>query len=124
MIKKRVCWALGALLVAVLVLIVMPQFKNKHHCDSVPPKEVRDIAALEAAIKVYYINHQTYPHTLSDLIGSKVSIINSIPLDSRGNEYKYNNPAKVSNKRFEVISLGADNKIGGEGDNRDIFLIN
>ncbi|MBQ4835719.1 type II secretion system protein GspG [Pseudoalteromonas luteoviolacea] len=123
MIKNRVCWAFGALHIAGLALIVMPQLMSKHHYYRVS-KEALDIAALEAAIKMYYTTHQTYPHTLSDLIESKVGIIESIPIDSWGNEYKYNNPAKVSNKRFEVISLGADNKIGGEGDNRDIFLSN
>jgi len=42
----------------------------------------------------------------------------SIPKDPWGNEYRYVSPGQHGN--YDIISLGADNKEGGEGDNRDI----
>jgi len=38
--------------------------------------------------------------------------------DPWGNEFKYNQPG--NGKPYDVISLGADNQPGGEGENRDI----
>jgi general secretion pathway protein G len=42
----------------------------------------------------------------------------SIPKDPWGNEYKYVSPA--ANAPYEIISLGADGKEGGEGPNKDL----
>ena len=41
-----------------------------------------------------------------------------IPLDPWGNPYTYRNPG--TNAEFDVISLGADGKPGGTGDNADL----
>jgi len=41
-----------------------------------------------------------------------------IPLDPWGNPYIYRNPG--TNAEFDVISLGADGKPGGAGDNADL----
>jgi general secretion pathway protein G len=38
--------------------------------------------------------------------------------DPWGNEFKYNQPG--NGKPYDVISLGADNQPGGEGENRDV----
>jgi general secretion pathway protein G len=38
--------------------------------------------------------------------------------DAWGNDYTYTVPGQ--NKAFDLISLGADGKDGGEGENRDI----
>ena len=42
----------------------------------------------------------------------------SIPKDPWGNEYKYVSPA--ANAPYEIMSLGADGKEGGEGPNKDL----
>jgi general secretion pathway protein G len=42
----------------------------------------------------------------------------SVPKDPWGNEYKYVSPAQSA--PYEIISLGADGKEGGEGPNKDI----
>jgi general secretion pathway protein G len=41
-----------------------------------------------------------------------------VPKDPWGNEYKYLSPA--SSAPYEITSLGADGKEGGEGPNKDI----
>ena len=38
--------------------------------------------------------------------------------DSWGNDYRYTFPGTA--KAFDLLSLGADNKEGGEGENRDV----
>ena len=38
--------------------------------------------------------------------------------DAWGNEYRYTTPG--TGKGFDLVSLGADGKDGGEGENRDI----
>ena len=43
----------------------------------------------------------------------------SVPKDPWGNEYKYAAPAR-NGAPYEIISLGADGKEGGEGANKDI----
>ena len=42
----------------------------------------------------------------------------SVPKDPWGNEYKYTSPAQSA--PYEVTSLGADAREGGEGPNKDI----
>jgi general secretion pathway protein G len=42
-----------------------------------------------------------------------------VPKDPWGNEYKYFSPAS-NGAPYEIISLGADGKEGGEGTNKDI----
>ena len=42
----------------------------------------------------------------------------TVPKDPWGNEYKYVSPAQ--NAPYEIISLGADGKEGGEGPNADL----
>ncbi len=41
-----------------------------------------------------------------------------MPKDPWGNEYKYVSPAQ--NAPYEIVSLGADGKEGGEGPNKDL----
>jgi general secretion pathway protein G len=42
----------------------------------------------------------------------------TLPKDPWGNEYKYVSPAQ--NAPYEIVSLGADGKEGGDGENRDL----
>ena len=44
--------------------------------------------------------------------------IDELPLDPWNNPYVYISPG--SNSEFDLISLGADGKVGGEGENADI----
>jgi general secretion pathway protein G len=42
----------------------------------------------------------------------------SIPKDPWGNDYQYTAPGKHGN--FDIVSLGADGREGGEGENKDV----
>lgn len=43
---------------------------------------------------------------------------NSVPKDPWGNEYKYTSPGQHG--PYDIVSLGADGREGGEGENKDI----
>lgn len=44
----------------------------------------------------------------------------SVPKDPWGNEYKYVSPGQHNTKDFDLSSLGADNREGGDGENKDV----
>ncbi len=44
---------------------------------------------------------------------------NTIPKDPWGSDYKYTSPGEQG-RNYDIVSLGADGKPGGEGENKDI----
>lgn len=44
----------------------------------------------------------------------------AVPLDPWGNPYVYISPGEVNPNGYDLISLGADGKLGGEGENADV----
>ena len=98
-------------------------------------KALLDIRALESALKLYRLDNGFYPSTdqgLAALVvkpGSNPAPRNwnpkgyldgnAVPLDPWGYEYIYRSPGS-SNRDYEILSLGADGRAGGEGVNRDI----
>lgn len=42
----------------------------------------------------------------------------NVPKDPWGNDYQYRSPGQ--NGHYEIVSLGADGREGGEGDNKDV----
>lgn len=44
---------------------------------------------------------------------------NTVPKDPWGNDYKYLSPGEQG-RNYDIVSLGADGKPGGEGENKDI----
>jgi general secretion pathway protein G len=90
------------------------------------------IMQLEQALGIFHLDNGFYPTTeqgLSALV-SKPSLppappkyedqgyIKKVPSDGWNREYIYLSPGKQ--RDFEIISLGADGEIGGEGINADI----
>ena len=43
-----------------------------------------------------------------------------VPLDPWGNPYVYISPGEVNPNGYDLLSLGADGKLGGEGENADV----
>jgi general secretion pathway protein G len=98
-------------------------------------KAMLDIRALESALKLYRLDNGFYPTSdqgLAALVakpGSNPTPRNwnpkgyldsaTLPKDPWGYEYIYRSPGS-SNRDYEILSLGADGRIGGEGVNRDI----
>jgi general secretion pathway protein G len=87
------------------------------------------IILIENAIKMFKLDTGRFPFTEEGLIALLKKpeglrnwdgpyLEKGLPNDPWGGEYLYTYPGKEY--VFEIISLGADGKLGGEGENRDI----
>jgi len=89
-----------------------------------------EIGQISQTLDLYKLEIGRYPTTqegLQALISAPAGVTNwngpywkksTVPKDPWGNEYKYASPAQ--NAPYEISSLGADGKEGGEGPNKDI----
>ena len=89
-----------------------------------------EIGQISQTLDLYKLEIGRYPATqegLQALISAPAGVTNwngpywkksTVPKDPWGNEYKYASPAQ--NAPYEISSLGADGKEGGEGPNKDI----
>lgn len=93
-----------------------------------------DIASLSAALKMYRLDNRTYPSTAQGLMAlvqrpttaptaanwHPEGYLDTLPMDPWGNPYVYQMPGKSG--PFDIVSLGADGAVGGEGYDGDIAL--
>lgn len=78
---------------------------------------------VEESLQLYSLKHgQQYPSTSEGLAAAKKYFPNEeVPKDSWGNDFQYFSPGTHGGDHpYEVISLGADKKEGGEDYNADI----
>ena len=85
------------------------------------------IEALGASIDLYRLEVGSFPPTLDALV-EKPSGVDRwdgpyikkkvIPKDPWGNDYVYRYPG--DNGEYDLMSLGSDNSVGGEGEQKDI----
>lgn len=89
-----------------------------------------EIDQIGQALDLYKLETGRYPTTqegLQALVQAPAGVANwngpywkkgTLPKDPWGTEYKYTSPA--ANAPYEIVSYGADQKEGGEGNNKDI----
>ncbi|WP_089724778.1 type II secretion system major pseudopilin GspG [Candidatus Thiosymbion oneisti] len=89
------------------------------------------IAGLGSTLEIYYIDVGRYPTTaegLQALVENPGDVANwngpyleksQVPKDPWGSEYQYRSPGEHGS--FDLWSLGADNREGGEGENQDVY---
>ena len=89
-----------------------------------------EIGQIGQALDLYKLETGRYPSSsegLQALIASPAGATNwngpywkksSIPKDPWGNDYRYASPGQKG--AYDILSLGADGKEGGEGTNKDI----
>ncbi len=84
-----------------------------------------EIASISEALETYYAMYDRYPTSdegldvLSEKLDGQVdSILRQKPIDPWGRAYQYNYPGRED--AYDVYSLGADGKEGGEGADSDI----
>ena len=96
-------------------------------------RALSDLRALESSLNLYRLDNFNYPTTeqglqalVSKPTGSpeaknwkKGGYIPRMPLDPWGNEYQYAYPG-TSGSEFDLFTFGADGKVGGEDNNRDL----
>ena len=92
-----------------------------------------DISTLEQAVETYRLDNLTFPDAqsgLQALVSPPAGLarperyreggyIRRLPEDPWGNAYQYRRPS-AHGGQFDVFSLGADGKEGGEGNDADI----
>ena len=135
--RRQVGFTLIEIMVVVVILGILAAFVVPNIMDK--PDEARkvkaqqDIRALESALSMYKLNNYYYPSTQQglDALVTKPSgepeprnypsggYIKSLPKDPWGNPYQYLSPG-TKNADFDIYSLGADNRPGGEGSGADI----
>lgn len=115
------------LLSTIVVVNVLPLLG-----DAREDKVRADLATLEGSLTTFYATYGRYPSTdegLEALVNppeddrvsaryAEEGFIQRLPDDPWGNPYQYLSPGEHG--RFDVYSLGADGRPGGEGDNADI----
>jgi general secretion pathway protein G len=88
------------------------------------------IESLSSALDLFYLDAGRYPSTAEGLNALIAKVPNAdrwngpylsqnaVPLDPWGNSYEYRSPGETG--PYEIISLGADGRKGGSGDDQDI----
>jgi general secretion pathway protein G len=89
-----------------------------------------DISVLEQAIETYRLDNLTFPDDLKALVAAPAGLarperyreggyVRRLPEDPWGNPYQYRRPS-THGGQFDVFSLGADGREGGEGNDADL----
>ena len=84
------------------------------------------IQQLVGQIEMYKLEVGRYPDSLQSLVKQPSGVDrwngpyakDADLKDAWGNDYRFTVPG--TNKGFDLVSLGADNKEGGDGENRDV----
>mgnify|MGYP006424944123 CR=1 FL=1 len=80
-----------------------------------------DLAAISKALDTYYLQHSRYPGNSEGL--EKLALKSNKLTDPWGHTYRYNKPGP-GDEPYEVFTLGADNREGGEGGKADVYSWN
>jgi general secretion pathway protein G len=84
------------------------------------------IQQLVGQIEIYKLEVGRYPDSLQSLVKQPAGVDrwngpyakDADLKDAWGNDYRYTVPGTT--RAFDLVSLGADNKEGGDGENRDV----
>ena len=118
-------------ILAILAALVVPRIMGR--TDDAKRTAVKvQIRNIEGALQLYKLDNGVYPSSEQGLraLVEKPSVgvipkkwklggyLPKLPEDSWGNPYKYLSPSPKGD--YEVMSLGTDGEVGGEGVNADI----
>jgi len=114
-------------LLAGIMAYVVPKIYEQANKAKANEAKIR-LQNLAGQIEMYKLEVGKYPGTFQDLMKAPGGtenkwngpyVKNSDDLkDAWSNEYKYSVPG--TGKAFDLISLGADGQVGGDGENRDL----
>ncbi|SFF32469.1 general secretion pathway protein G [Fontimonas thermophila] len=118
-------------ILGILAAVVVPRIMDNPDKARIT-KAKQDIRVLESQLNMYRLDNYTYPSTqqgLEALVTKPAGepeprnyppggYIKSLPKDPWGNAYQYLYPGVHG--EFDLYSLGADGRPGGEGVNADI----
>ncbi|MBH0200581.1 MAG: type II secretion system major pseudopilin GspG, partial [Nitrospira sp.] len=118
-------------ILAILAALVVPRIMGRTDDAKRTAAKVQ-IRNIEGALQLYKLDNGVYPSTEQGLkalmekptvgvIPKKWKVggyLPKLPEDPWGNPYKYLSPSQKGD--YEVLSLGTDGEVGGEGVNADI----
>ncbi len=116
-------------IIAILSTVVVLNLVGKTHEASVA-RAKGDIQALTSALQLYKLDNFSYPSTQQGLEALQQRpggeppapnwkrYVDRLPDDPWGKPYQYLNPGQHGD--FDVYSMGADGRTGGEGEAADI----
>lgn len=115
LVELMVVIVIIGLLATVVVINVMPATDR-----AAATKAKADIATLEQGVEMYRLNRLTYPSAEQGLQAVVAEgYIKRLPNDPWGKPYLYAAPGR-DGRAFDISSLGADGREGGEGEDADI----
>jgi general secretion pathway protein G len=115
LVELMVVIVIIGLLATVVVINVMPATDK-----AALTKARADIATLEQGVEMYRLNKLTYPASGEGLQAVVAEgYVKRLPQDPWGNPYQYVAPGR-DGRSFDIISLGADGREGGEDEDADI----
>jgi general secretion pathway protein G len=118
-------------ILGILAAVVVPRIMDRPD-DARIAKARQDIRVLESSLNLYKLDNFYYPTTQQGLEAlvtrpsgepearnwKSGGYVQSLPKDPWGNDYQYLNPGVRG--EFDLFSLGADGRPGGEGAAADI----
>lgn len=118
-------------ILGILAAIVVPRIMERPGQARIV-KAKQDIRALGSALELYRLDNYHYPSTqqgLQALVQAPSGdpparnwkpggYVQHLPKDPWGNDYQYLNPGVKG--EYDLFTLGADNKPGGEGEDGDV----
>ena len=118
-------------ILAILIALVAPRIMGRTDDAKRTAAKVQ-IRNIEGALQLYKLDNGVYPSTEQGLkalmekptvgvIPKKWKVggyLPKLPEDPWGNPYKYLSPSQKG--EYEILSLGTDGEVGGEGINADI----
>ena len=115
LVELMVVIVIIGLLATVVIINVMPATDR-----AAVTKAKADIATLEQGLEMYRLNRMRYPDSGAGLQAVvDEGFVKRLPKDPWGNPYRYAAPGR-DGRQFDVYSLGADGREGGEGQDADI----
>jgi general secretion pathway protein G len=126
------------MILGILAALIVPKVLERPAQAKIA-KAKQDLQSIQSALEMYYVDNGIYPTqeqglmalvkqpTISPLPNEwkDGGYLKKLPKDPFGGQYIYQNPAKNANPdvncEVQVISLGADQKVGGQGNDEDIL---
>ena len=115
LVELMVVIVIIGLLATIVIINVMPAADR-----AAVTKARADIQTLEQGIEMYRLDHLSYP-TAAEGLQALLNghYIRRLPEDPWGNPYRYTAPGPEG-RPFQIASLGADGREGGDGEDEDI----
>ncbi|MFW5425878.1 MAG: type II secretion system major pseudopilin GspG [Methylophagaceae bacterium] len=132
--KRSAGFTLLELLVVMVIIGLLVGYVAPRYFSQLSKSEIKaarsQIAALEKALDIYRLDMGYYPSQQANLAALQIAPENepkwtgpylekAVPLDPWGQAYIYRIPGE--NYEYDLFSYGKDRRLGGTGENADIY---